>query len=308
MRESIIKTLSYFDVFQHPLTAEEMYRWLWKARDWSFLELKNELEKLAKEQAIGYKNGFYFLLGRNDTVERRRERAYTVHNKMKIARRAAWLIRFVPFIRALFVCNTVAASSASKKSDVDLFIVVKDGHIWFARLITIVMFDLLGMRIKGTVVADRLCLSFYVSDKQLDLSSAKMKDDDIYMMYWIDQLVPLFDPDNLLKDIYNSNNWVKEYLPNALAGFDSAKHIRVEDSAISYSLRHLKEYLHDKLFKNKAEEIAKKIQLRKFPQSIKDISEENNTNVIVSDKMLKFHQNDRRKYFYDKWVQTINAA
>ena len=44
---------------------------------------------------------------------------------MKIANRAVEKIRWVPFLRAIFVCNTLAGPGLKEESDIDVFIITR---------------------------------------------------------------------------------------------------------------------------------------------------------------------------------------
>jgi len=59
---AIIKTLAYFDVFQTPLTSEEVHSLLWKETA-PFSQVKAGLDMLVEESKIEIKEGIYLNLG-----------------------------------------------------------------------------------------------------------------------------------------------------------------------------------------------------------------------------------------------------
>ena len=68
-----------------------------------------------------------FLPGREVTVEKRRERLLISELKMKLACRAAKKIRAVPFVKAIFVCNSVGTEQAKAKGDIDFLLSPRPG-------------------------------------------------------------------------------------------------------------------------------------------------------------------------------------
>ncbi len=77
IEKSILKTLAYGDVFGWPVREDEIFTKVQgprsKVQGYN-LKLKTNLKKLLKEKKIEYKNGFYFLPGREENVEKRLQR------------------------------------------------------------------------------------------------------------------------------------------------------------------------------------------------------------------------------------------
>src|SRR5688572_27683240 len=79
---AILKTLSYSDVFDHPLTLEEMHRYLVAS---AFME---EIAAcLAESDLIQNTDGYYHLAGRSAIVQIRRQREALSQRAYK---RAQW--------------------------------------------------------------------------------------------------------------------------------------------------------------------------------------------------------------------------
>lgn len=302
LKTSIIKTLSFFDLFDQPLTVEELYCWLWQGPR---MEYDDFVTVVVNNQApaIASKFGFYFLAGREALVEERRQKTVDNDHKVKIALRAARLLRAVPFVRAVFLCNNVAFSTAKATSDIDVLIVAKAGRVWIARLLSTLLLSVFRLRRTKRKIHDRVCLSFYVADSHLNLANIAITEPDIYLMYWIAQLVPLYDPSQLRRTIVQENSWVAKYLGNwkDIDEFDGA----VGDSGFFYKFKRFFEIAWAEQYGNLVEKQAKEIQLVKMrlnSQSLRDIPD---TRVVVNDDMLKFHENDRRAQYRDQWYDQL---
>jgi hypothetical protein len=298
LEKSILQTLIWFDMFDYPLTKEELGRLLWKYHDFN-TEFNRDFLKLG----INFKNGFYFLAGRENIIKVRQSKIPTIDKKMKIAARAAKKMRWVPFVRAIFVANTVAAGTAKDSSDIDFFVIIKNDRLFLSRLLVTLLLTVFRLRRNKRCITDRVCLCFHVTDDALDLERIKLSDPDIYLCYWIDQLVPLYDPDNLGQIIQKENAWVKEYLPNAFQAYSLLHRWRVDDTRVANVFKSFFERVWAGQYGNFLEAQAKGAQEAKMKTNFMSIQNEKNSKVIINDKMMKFHENDRREEYKWLWEQ-----
>lgn len=317
--KAIIETLAWFDVFDTPLTKEEVGKWLWGVRITdppatrsealragnTDVQITEVLQEMTARDQIGSSQGFYFLPGRGETVEKRQLSVPIIDKKMDIAKKAAKKLRWIPFFRAMFVCNTVASSSASHCSDIDVFIVIRKGRLWLTRLLITLTLTFFRLRRNKKHVANKICLSFYVTDAHLDLSDVTIDAPDIYMAYWIDQLIPVYDPDNVREEIMKQNTWAKELIPNAFQKFVLHPRWRVEDGAIAKRIKRMFEAVWKGGYGNLLEKQAKGAQEKKMAMNFSSIKDEPDSRVVIDDTMLKFHENDRRAKFREEWRKRI---
>ena len=105
--------------------------------------------------------------------------------------RFAPMLRFVPGVRMVAVCNSLALGEVRPESDIDLFIVARAGWLFRVRFLSVLLMQILGVRRYGKKIAGRFCLSFYVDERALDLSWVDMPGD--YMERWLSSLRPIVD-------------------------------------------------------------------------------------------------------------------
>ena len=301
LERSILKTLSYFDTFDFPLTKEELFRWLWEPPQTSYQAFLTTLDSLIAQEQISLWRGFCILPGQEKSVDTRQAAIALVKQKMKKARRAAWLMQQVPNVSAIFVCNTVASSIPTPESDIDVFIVVKEKKLWLTRLCITVLLSIFGLRRTKTRIADRICLSFYITDEHLDLYTIMRKPHDIYLAYWMDQLVSLYDPTGLAQKLYEQNSWVQQYLPHTTC--EEKKHRLIQVSSTPFFLFLVKklEQLLNTPFGRWCEKKAQQLQQKKMKKNNTSVALFPDTRVVVNEYMLKFHENDRREFFATRW-------
>lgn len=301
---AILTTLAYFDTFDFALTPEEIFRFLWNEKA-DLQDCYGILRKLADEGVVETKDSYYFFPGRSSTVKRRQESVVPTEDRLRRAQLATRLIRWVPFVRAIFVCNSVASEMAVAKSDIDFFIVTAEGRIWLVRFYANLILKLFGLRTHEGHSAGHICLSFFVSEKNLNLAPWRIANDDIYLALWLKQLLPIYDPEQkMFKKIQNENTWVNELFPNANFGIG-----KLPDEIFWRNgfIKKLKEWSLRGYIGNFLEKQLKRWQVLNLRPELKELANEGGVGVVLSDGILKFHSNDARAQIRKKWLEKCNV-
>lgn len=295
LEENIIAVLSYFDLFDYPLTLSEIQKLIPG-------NINNEqaIKKiLTKNNNIESVNDYYFLKGRSHIVPIRQNRAHICEKLWKKVKRFVPLLQMVPFVRMVAVCNTLAFGSATEHSDIDLFIVTQKNRIFIARTLSTLLFSLLGIRRHGQKIAGRFCLSFYATEEALNLEPIAIPN-DIYLLYWIKTLQPIFGSSTHEK-FDQENKWVERFFPSQ---------DKVTSTKIFSRLGPLKEIFLLKIQKSQEwllkgkvgdflEEKLYQMQLRRHHYNQKNLTAE--SSIIISKSILKFHNIDRRQEYLGKF-------
>src|SRR3989344_2360287 len=187
LSKSILSTLCYFDIFDYPLTLLEIWQWLLAdGQAWSLVNLsqvQTEIENNpALSQKIKFQNGFYFLAGREEIINIRLSRYAISSHKNQLAIRGVKILRFLPFIKFIGLGNNAGNNNLKLDSDIDLFIITTKNCLFTARFLITLFLGIRRLRRHGQKITDRLCLSFYVSEDNLDFSQIKINDSDIYLI------------------------------------------------------------------------------------------------------------------------------
>lgn len=307
LQESIIDTLSFFAIFDWPLTATEVFDRLWNAPvGVGPGEVLVELEKLVKTGIVFTGGGYFCLDNIKTTRERRRGAHWLVAYKLKRAQRALRFAAWVPFMRAVFICNTVAFGWPRAQSDIDVFVVVRRDRLWLTRLLLTVAIGLSGYRRHGKHVANRVCLSFYITDNVLDLSPVRRGEDDVLLTYWSLFLHPLYDPENVAAEIREANKWAVQWVPNAPT--DVTLHPNVPRFSFSLKIKGVLEKILAHNFGSRLNILAGVLQKRKMQGNQESVQNFPDSRVVISDTMLKFHENDRRDMYREQWNIRREAA
>jgi hypothetical protein len=126
---------------------------------------------------------------------------------MRYWRRAvlvASLLRCVPFVRMVGLNGSMVTGTFHKGSDIDLFIVTSDGHIFVARALSALVILLSGLEIRPGREAGMICANRYAIESFVDITPH-----DIYHAQVFHNLVPLFVDGPAYIDYFEINQWME---------------------------------------------------------------------------------------------------
>jgi hypothetical protein len=315
LEKAVISTLAYFKVHKYPLTLMEIYKWLYVDRIKNLeLRIKGEAIKISDIQKsldegenlkkiIKCKNGFYYLVGDENLVELRKKRHNLAQGRWKKLRRIATILQVIPNIKMIAACNTLVLNDIKEDSDIDVFVIIKDGRMWQTRFFITTMVALLGQWRHKDNIANKICLSFYITDRKMNLEWLSKKPYDPMLTYWVTFLYPLLDRGTYDKFIAE-NNWVRKFVPHFIKYNPNILERKVAKVYIFDILKKLLEVILDTKIGDFIEKLFKKIQEGKMKKNSKSW-QRNDTDVVINDQMLKFHEKDRRDYFREVYEENL---
>ncbi|MEW6610214.1 MAG: hypothetical protein AB1352_01095 [Patescibacteria group bacterium] len=317
LQHSLINTLSWFDLFDYPLTAWEAYRWLCVDREQaggsaqSYEEVLEGLRALVADKAIASQWSFFFLPSREDTVETRRARYLIADNKFKRAQAVTRLFRFLPWMRMVAVCNTLGYSNAARGSDIDFLIITAPGRLWTVRALCLTLLALLGLRpslkrfgAKKEERRDKIDLTFFLSEDALDISPLALPGSDPsyptdpYLMYWLLQMVPLWDRGGVYERLWSENATLRAPVPYAIP-YRTSSLRRV--SGRGRAVQAFFEWLGGRQW---IERLSRRVQYAILPRRLREEAKRRQ-GVVLDEHILKFHDHDRREEYRERWITSI---
>ena len=123
------------------------------------------------------------------------------------------LFRNFPFVKEIYLANSISFNSLSSDSDIDLFVVCEKWRVRTARLIVSFLMMFFWIKRSKNNYRKRFCLSFFVDEDNVNLKGILLWKKDVYLTYWIVHLVPLY-LENSVSTVYEKNSWLQHYLPN----------------------------------------------------------------------------------------------
>lgn len=304
---SVVRTIAFFDIFDHSLTDRELFEYLHNPPVKPKLDFTSFVlqSRDFPDARIAYTYGLWHLVGREALVPLRTERSVHFEYKLRKLKKAVRLFSVTPFVRGVFVCNTLAFNAADSDSDIDVLVIVKLGRMWIARLWTTIIMSAYRLRRTKKKITNRICLSFYLADRALNLSKFRIAPDDVYFSYWIRTLIPVYDPDQLGDSILRANRELLEpFLPHA-RHVAPTMHYMGERQRDRGTITGVLEYLLQGSFGDRIEEITRSFQRMKIMRNSRSLVHAKDTRVVVNDSILKFHENDRRARYRDEWFERL---
>ncbi len=210
MDECIINTLSYFDVFDYPLTFPEIKKYLCCPQEISDNELYDTIQAIS---VIQEQNGFYYFLGRSQLVEKRTERNERSFQKFAKAKIIGKILSAIPTIQYIGISGSLSMNNASESDDIDLFFVTRKNTLWITRLMVNVLLFVMRQK-RGRMqknVKDKICPNMFM---EVDKMSFKKKKRTIYTAHELVQMKTLFNRNNTHELLMSKNKWLYKLLPN----------------------------------------------------------------------------------------------
>ena len=296
LKDSIKKTIAWFDLFDFPLTAEEIKEYLFRYdKPLHIKEVKGTLALMCEEGVIEELKEHFILKGRGQILETRKARKFIAEKLWSRTKLYGQYMIRVPFVRMIAVCNNLAFDNPKPESDIDLFIVIEPGRMWLARFFITLILQFFGVRRHGDKVAGRFCLSFFVTKNSLSMEPLEIKPEDPYLAYWTKLLSPIYGEEAYDEFQKANSDWLlKKY--GLRFSDDMKKHMYFNPKSRSKSFF---EWLLKGWLGNGLESLLKKTLKKKTLASMKKLGPE--ASVLVTDDTLKFHNRDKRREYYDKW-------
>ncbi|MCD4761603.1 hypothetical protein K8R32_01450 [bacterium] len=295
--EAILKTVVFFNMFDFPLTLFELFYYL--SIKTTLAEIEKAAEWLKNEKRLICVDGFYFLPDHYRIIRIRQARYVYMYRKIKRARKIACLFSFIPWVKMVAIGNVIGSNNLKESSDIDFFIITEANRTWITRLFCVGLTEILGLRPKEGNERDKICLSFYISTRAMDLSRflPDKERPDMYFIYWLAGLTPIFNPGRTYQKLINNNKWLIRHLPNWQTRVIS------EERIITWKLGEFYRDIVD-IFIGGLDSLLRNWQVKKMPMSLKKMLNKD-IRVVVNKNIIKLHANDRRAFYQKKWEDKV---
>lgn len=212
---------------------------------------------------------------------------------LKEIKRLKSTFQSIPFVEQIFLCNSISFNALDKNSDIDLFIIAKPWRIRTVKFRSMILFTLKWAKRLWKRTRKKICLSFFITSEAQNLYPISLSSLDVYLAYWIAHLVLIYQPDEEVNNsFFEGNKWVKWILPN----YQEKQTISLWIKPFTWNtkFKNIIETLGNWFLWNLFERIIKHIQ-RAIIRLKRMLNPVLNKDVIISDTMLKFHQDIREK-------------
>jgi hypothetical protein len=202
---AVLQTVAYSDIFDHPLTAREIHRYL--------TGVKASLEAVVQaveEGGIVTRTGDYFTLpGREQIVSIRIQREARSRELLPQALKYGRMLGTLPYIRMVALTGSLAVLNVSGDQDFDYMLVTVPGRVWTARAFALALNRLAHFR------GHTLCPNLIISETALEWPRH-----DLYSARELCQMILIKD-NGVYARLIKANEWMREFLPNAYLEYGS---------------------------------------------------------------------------------------
>lgn len=202
LQQAVLSVLCYFNVFQHPLTVNEILL------NCSLPASTNDVEKAVSELLetglIHSYSGFYFLKDQDASiVQERKDKEQRAISEFQKSQKYTRLISRFPFVKAVCISGSLSKGVMEADGDVDYFIITEKGRLWICRsmLIAFKKIFLLNSR-------KYFCTNYFVDTEHLVIP-----DKSIFTATEINYLKPVCN-ELLVDKMRAENNWTMQFTPN----------------------------------------------------------------------------------------------
>jgi hypothetical protein len=212
IKNAILKALIYSNIFDYPLTPEEVHRYLPGVK-LTRETLTQSLQKLVESKKIGFRDDYYFLAGREKIVHIRQKRAEISRRKISKAQKYGQFLKLIPWLKMVAITGTLAVANADEEDDIDLFFDFAPERLFLGRIFEYLILKTLGVRRhpRQQEVSDRLCPNLYLTQ-----ASLHVEDHDLYIAREVLQVQPLWERGQVFAAFLRDNAWVSDFFPNAV--------------------------------------------------------------------------------------------
>lgn len=299
-RSAVLATLAFFDLFDQPLRLEEIERYLLQQP-----AERHPIEITLKETQKIDNIGHYYALRDRETLLDTREKRLAISKKWwRKINRYRWIFALTPYLRGVSVCNTLATDNADEKSDIDLFVITDPKRLFLSRLLLTFWLQILGVRRHGNKIAGRFCLSFFVTEDQLNLETIQKGAYDIYLAFWLRTLKPIIGSHELHEQMALANEmWAQKFFA-APTAFDF-QHWR-KTHFVLRTLQWIPEKILNAVLGEWIEEKLAQWQLQRARAKQEKLGlSPGDSAIILNRHMLKFHNTDQREAICREWKERL---
>jgi hypothetical protein len=198
LSRAVLCTVAYADIFDYPLTALEVHRYLTGVS--APLDAVNQALEGRLFMRIG---DYYTLPGREEIVSIRKQREAHSRKLMRRAIHYGRILGALPYVRMVALTGSLAVLNVSNVVDFDYLLVTARGRLWTARAFALAFNRL--TRLQGHT----LCPNLIISENALEWPQH-----DLYSARELCQMV-LITGKEVYSRLMQANPWVGSFLPNA---------------------------------------------------------------------------------------------
>jgi len=204
LRSSILKVVAYFDLFNYPVSMEDILFFL--DSEAAEYQVKKEIEMLLNEECL-FRTGQFFSLRNDPALAEKRDRGRQhAEELLPIAERGARFLFQFPFVSGVCISGSLSKRCADEKADIDYFIITRANRLWIARTLMHCFKKLTYLRGRQ----HRYCMNYFIDEEALEI-----KEKNIFTATELITLMPASGNGGVTR-FFRANDWVVRHYPQYL--------------------------------------------------------------------------------------------
>ena len=202
LERSILKVIAYFDLFNYPVSVDEIEFFLdHRAAKSNIIFI---IAQLTEKKYIFKFDGFYSLQNEPALLERRKKGNLRAQSMLTRANKISKFLYKFPFVRGVGISGSLSKNFADENADIDFFIITSANRLWIARTI-------MHLFKKLTFLLGRqhwYCMNYYIDEDAL-----KIEEQNIFTATELITLKPVCG-NGIMDKFFRANDWATLYFPN----------------------------------------------------------------------------------------------
>ena len=229
LERSILKTILYSDLFEYPLTPDEIAHYLVGMSSSADRVQASLAGPIWLDGQITRVGSYITTRGREALVKRRLDRALSSDRLWRRARRFVRVLGCLPFVRMVGVTGALAMHNSADGDDIDVLIVTARDRVWLTRALSVLLVYI------GKFFGDTLCPNYVISENALALEARTL-----FVAHEFIQMVPVYGL-AVYDRMRAANCWINPLLPNATRPYRAEPELR--PGMIGRAIKRLGEWL-----------------------------------------------------------------
>ena len=202
--QAVLNTITYGSLFDFPLRASELHKYLIFTTPVSFKATEETLGDLISQRLVEKEADVYFLPGRKTTVQERARREKISRDKIKDSEKIIKVISRIPWVKMVGLTGDLSYGNGTDTSDVDLMVITDVERMWLTRLITFSFLEIFGIKMKGGPyrAGTRICINVWCDESNLAIPESEH---DLVLASDVSHLVPVVSKDGTYEKFIQSN-------------------------------------------------------------------------------------------------------
>ena len=202
-QDTMLRTLAYFDIFNHPLKLDEIRRF-GAGNGSDPEELLRALVDLETKGLVHRCGNYWGSKECTKAVQLREEAEQRARGRMPKALIMSRRIARFPFVRAVFLSGSMSKGCLAKDGDIDFFVVTKPGRLWVARTLLILYKKIFLLNSRKD-----FCVNYF-----LDTEHLTVEDRNRFTATEVVTLIPTYG-NGTSEVFFERNAWAFKMFPGA---------------------------------------------------------------------------------------------